>query len=149
MILDTLENALAYEALHPLFPLAFSHLRALASRDDLPEGRIDIQGDDIFALVVKGCGRPKLDARSETHRSYIDIQHTAQGIDHMGWMPMAECRYPLGYDKKKDIEFYNDRPDFWLSVPQGQFAIFFPTDVHAPMANEGQPITKIVVKVAA
>lgn len=148
MILDTLQNAPAYEILNPRFPLAFSRLRQLAVRGDLPEGRIDIQGDDIFALVVKGSGKPKDDARTETHRRYIDIQYTADGVDLIGWIPASECVSALGYDDQKDLEFYRDRPADWLAVKQGKFAVFFPADAHAPMANTGQPITKIVIKVA-
>ena len=148
MILDSLDHSAACESLHPLFPVAFSHLRELAARGELPEGKIEIQGESLFAVVMKSLGKPKEEARMETHRRYIDIQYIVEGEDLMGWMPLAESRAPLGYDDKKDVEFYKDRPAYWLNVRQGQFAVFFPTDVHAPTANEGQPLTKIVVKVA-
>ena len=148
MILDTLQNSAACEGLHPLFPIAFSHLRVWAARGELPEGKIEIQGESLFAVVMKGFGKPKEDARMETHRRYIDIQYIVEGEDLMGWMPLAESRAPLGYDEKKEVEFYKDRPACWLNVRQGQFVVFFPADVHAPTANEGQPFTKIVVKVA-
>ena len=148
MILDTLQNSAAAEALHPHFPKSFARLRELVLQTDLPEGRVDIEGDDIFAVVMKGFGKPREDARMETHRRYIDIQYIVEGEDLMGWMPLAESRAPLGYDDKKDVEFYKDRPACWLNVRQGQFVVFFPADVHAPTANEGQPFTKIVVKVA-
>jgi biofilm protein TabA len=148
MILDTLQNSAAAEAMHPHFPKAFARLRELAARGELPEGRIDIEGDDIFAVVMKGFGKPKEDVRTETHRRYIDIQYTVEGDDLMGWMPLAECRSTLGYDEKKDLEFYQDRPACWQNVRKGQFVVFFPADAHAPTANEGRPFTKIVVKVA-
>ena len=148
MILDTLKNSEAAEVLHPYFPKAFARLRELALQADLPEGRIDIQGDDIFAVVVRGSGKSKDEARTETHRRYIDIQYTACGVDLIGWMPASECVSPLGYDEKKDLEFYSDQPPVWFEVKQGHFAVFFPADAHAPMANEGQAITKIVVKIA-
>jgi YhcH/YjgK/YiaL family protein len=148
MILDTLQNSAAAEALHPLFPQAFARLRELAARVDLPEGKIEILGDDIFAVVIKDSGKSKDEVQTETHRRYIDIQYTVEGMDLMGWMPLAECCAPLGYDEQKDLEFYKDRPVNWFEVKQGHFVIFFPSDAHAPMANEGNALTKIVVKIA-
>lgn len=147
MILDTLQNAHHYETHHPLFAKAFKHLRELAARADLPDGRIELDGESLFALVVRGAGKPPDQVRNETHRRYIDIQFTTAGSDRIGWMPVTECRHPQGYDPDKDVEFYADIPRNWLVVGPGQFAIFLPSDAHAPMANTGQPVTKIVIKV--
>ena len=38
-------------------------------------------------------------------------------------------------------------PDMFFQLTNGQFAIFFPEDVHAPMIGEGN-IKKMVIKVA-
>ncbi len=148
MILDTLQNSAAAEALHAHFPKAFARLRELALQSNLAEGRIDIEGDDIYAVVIKDICKSKDEARTETHRRYIDIQYTIDGVDLIGWMPASECVSPLGYDEQKDLEFYEDRPANWFEVKQGHFAVFFPADAHAPMANEGRALTKIVVKIA-
>ena len=86
--------------------------------------------------------------RNETHRRYIDIQFSAEGVDRIGWMPVTECLHPQGYDSEKDVEFYDDIPGTWIEVGPGQLAIFFPSDAHAPMANTGKDMTKIVIKVA-
>lgn len=148
MILDTLKNSQPYETLHPLFAKAFKHLRELAKREDLPDGRIALDGESLFAMVARGTGKTPDKVRNETHRRYIDIQFSAEGVDRIGWMPVTECRHPKGYDSDKDVEFYDDIPGTWLEVGPGQFAIFFPSDAHAPMANTGKDITKIVIKVA-
>jgi len=148
MIQDTLQNSKPYESLHPLFAKAFNHLRELAARADLPDGRIELDGESLFALVVHGTGKTSEQVRNETHRRYIDIQFSREGSDRIGWMPVTECRQPKGYDPDKDVEFYADIPRTWFEVGPGEFAIFFPSDAHAPMANTGQPVTKIVLKVA-
>lgn len=148
MILDNLSDSAHYENSHPLFAAAFAHLRALAARANLPAGRIELDGERIYAMVAHGAGKARDAARTETHRRYIDIQYTLSGSDLIGWMPASECRHSTGYDDAKDVEFYTDRPEVWFGVKAGQFAIFLPHDAHAPMANEGQPISKIVLKVA-
>lgn len=148
MILDTLSNAARYENLHPLFPPALRHLRELAKCADLSDGRIDIDGDALYAIVARGKGKPRAAARNESHRRYIDIQYTMEGSDIIGWMPTSECHESLGYDKNKDVEFYADVPASWIEVKEDYLAIFFPHDAHAPMANTDQPMVKIVIKVA-
>ena len=50
------------------------------------------------------------------------------------------------YNAEKDVQFYNDTPETFFQLRDGQFAIFFPEDVHAPMIGEGT-IKKLVIKV--
>ena len=69
------------------------------------------------------------------------------GTEQIGWKPRNTCVNPRGeYNTEKDVIFYNDAPDTYFSLKAGQFAIFFPEDVHAPMIGVG-PIKKLVVKV--
>jgi len=148
MIIDDLAYSARYEGLHPLFPLAFQRLRELATQADLPDGDIVIDGDRLRAGVSRRNGKFMSEARLETHRRYIDIQYVVHGSDRIGWQPVNECRQPKGYQDEKDVEFYGDRPNMWFHLEAGRFAIFFPHDAHAPLANQGRPIVKIVVKVA-
>lgn len=50
-----------------------------------------------------------------------------------------------GYDNEKDVEFFDDDPEFWFKLEAGMFAIFFPEDAHMPQICRG-PIHKVVVK---
>jgi biofilm protein TabA len=93
-------------------------------------------------------GRGRDGARLEVHRKYLDIQLTIDGAEEIGWAPLSSCRQPAdSFDEAKDIGFFDSRPDTWLSVPPGRFAIFFPTDAHAPLAGRGL-LKKAIVKVA-
>ena len=51
-----------------------------------------------------------------------------------------------GYNPEKDVQLYNEQPDMYFQLTNGQFVIFFPEDVHAPMIGEGD-IKKLVIKV--
>ena len=67
----------------------------------------------------------------------------------MGWKPGSSCNQPAkDYDQNSDIQFFADKPDAWLPVESGTFAIFFPEDAHMPLISPGQ-IHKVVVKVLA
>ena len=147
MIFDHLENLHRYEALNDGFAKASAFLR----REDLPElpdGRCEIDGENVYARILREDGRGRDEATLEGHRKYIDIQCCISGTDEMGWKPTAHCTGDgQGFDEANDLEFFSDKPDTWVTVPPGTFAIFFPSDAHAPMGGVG-PLHKVVVKVA-
>ncbi|HUZ46723.1 MAG TPA: YhcH/YjgK/YiaL family protein [Terriglobia bacterium] len=145
--MDDITNEERWRKLHPGFAAAFRFLRE-TKLDQLPDGRQEIDGSRLYALVVRGQGHGQEMAKMEAHRRYIDIQYSATAPDVVGWKQISTCRNPVGpYSEKKDIQFFLDAADSWVTVPQGSFAIFFPEDAHAPMAVDG-PIHKVVVKVA-
>jgi len=145
MILDALAEADRYAAFGRDFVEAFRFLR----REDLPalsDGRVEIDGDRLYAIVMRVAGKGRENARLETHRRYLDIQYVADGTDLMGW---RSARDPLpggGYDAAKDIAFHAAPPVSWVEVPAGHFAVFFPADAHAPLAGT-EGVHKVVVKI--
>ena len=156
MILDTLQTADRYTSLHPAFARAFTYLREsnwtplLAAEQALerPSTRHSIDGDRMYVSIDRVEGRGREGARLEAHRRYIDIQFTIDGDEEIGWKSLADCALiSSAYDDAKDVMFFGDRPDSWLSLPAGRFAIFFPDDAHAPLAGRGT-VRKAIVKIA-
>lgn len=144
MILDTFDHSLIYEKLHPLFPLAFSYLRT-SPLTSLPQGRHEIDGDSLYAVVADAQGTSRDTVMLESHVRYIDIHLPLEGTDMIGYKPTVSCK-GKGYDSEHDVELYHDRPETWCTVPPGSFAVFFPEDAHAPMVSTSR-LHKIVVKV--
>ena len=146
MILDTLHNAERYNALHPLFSQVFAYIRNTPLQL-LADGRHAVLGEDIFAIVQRVAGRTRDVAQLECHRKYIDIQLVLEGVDEMGWKPLANCHQPVSnYSADADIQFFYDAPNAWIATPADSFCIFFPEDAHAPLIAQ-QHIHKIVFKV--
>ena len=147
MVLDILENVHRYSSFGEGFEKAFEFLMRYDLKN-LPVDRYEIDGERVFAMVVKDTGRRQSDAQLETHQNYVDIQLVLAGTDDMGWKPRVSCTCPAGeYNQENDIQFFLDEPDTYLSVKGGSFAIFFPEDAHIPMVSSGQ-LHKVVVKVA-
>jgi biofilm protein TabA len=147
MIIDTLVNAEKYYGLHKNFKAAFEYLNA-QDLGTMEIGRYDI-ADGLLAIVADNEGKTAETAaqKFECHNKNIDIQVCIRGHESMGWKPRTDCTQPKGeYNDEKDVLFYADAPDMHFSLNDGQFVIFYLTDVHAPMIGEG-PIKKIVVKV--
>lgn len=149
MIVDTLTNASKYTGIHPLFAKAFEYI----SNTDIAHieiGKYDI-ADGLKAIFSDKPGMSTAEsiAKFECHDKNIDIQFCIHGKETIGWKPRQSCTTPKGeYNPEKDVSFFNDVPDMYFGLTNGQFAIFFPEDVHAPMiAADEHSIRKLVIKV--
>lgn len=147
MIIDTIKNAPKYFSAHPLFAKAFEYINQtdLANAAD---GKSDI-ADGLKAIISNSPGKTKEASLSkfECHNKNIDIQLCIKGVETIGWTPREKCVTPNGdYNAEKDVQLYHEAADTFFQITDGQFAIFFPEDVHAPMIGEG-PIKKLVIKV--
>ncbi|MCU0389097.1 MAG: YhcH/YjgK/YiaL family protein [Chitinophagaceae bacterium] len=148
MIIDTLDNAHKYFAVHPLFEQAFAYI----NKQDLTaaeDGKFTVDGDNLKAIFSNSPGKTAEASTSkfECHNSNIDIQVCITGLETIGWKPRAKCLQPNGdYNAEKDVQLFFDKPDMFFQLTDGQFVIFFPDDVHAPMIGNGN-IKKLVMKV--
>ncbi|MBL9215844.1 MAG: YhcH/YjgK/YiaL family protein [Opitutaceae bacterium] len=149
MILDTLALARQYASLSPRLAQAFAFLRGAGG--DLAPGRHEINGEDVFALVVRGATKPLAGRQIEVHRNYIDVQYVHTGREIMYWVPLAALANPtMPYDPAQDAALYAFSPRAQpIRVSSGEYAIFFPEDGHIPSCEWDQPaeVYKIVVKV--
>jgi YhcH/YjgK/YiaL family protein len=148
MILDSLSNASKYFSIHPAFARAFEYI----SNTDLAAiepGKYEINGDNLKATVFdkKGMTEEESTSKFECHNKFIDIQLCIRGEEKMGWKPREACKTEKApYNEEKDVLFYTDSPDMFFELHPGQFTIFFPNDVHAPMIGDSE-IKKMVIKV--
>jgi len=147
MIIDTLQNAPRYFSVHPLFAKAFEFI-GQTDLANAPDGKSDI-GEGLKAIFSNKAGTTAEAsvAKFECHNEHIDIQLCINGVETIGWKPREKCVTENGgYNPEKDVQLYHEQPDMYFQLTNGQFAIFFPEDVHAPMIGEGV-IKKLVLKV--
>src|SRR4030066_432458 len=107
----------------------------------LADGRVDIDGERVFALVQRYETVMTDAPRFEYHRKYIDIQYIVSGEEVIGWAPAGRMVITEEYDKEKDICFG--------TVPEGEMtpiylkaralAVLYPEDGHAPKLATGRP----------
>ena len=147
MIIDTIANASKYIGLHPLFVNAFDYIKQ-NDVANLPDGVSEIsEGLKVIVNTANGKTAETSLLKFECHDKNIDIQLCVKGLETIAWKPREKCVTQNGaYNPEKDVRFFSDAPDMSFQLTDGQFAIFFPEDVHAPMIGEGE-IKKIVIKV--
>lgn len=149
MILDMLSQWRRYASLNRGFAVAFAFLER--ATPDIPDGRHEIEGDTVFALVQRYDTRPAVE-QLEAHRRYIDIQFLVRGREVIQWAPLAAVTdITRPYDDAKDAALFAASGDLVpVRLAAGQFTILFPDDAHAPCCAWAgpEPVIKIVVKVA-
>lgn len=146
MIIDSLENAEKYYSVHPRFAKAFEYLKS-QDLDSLEVSKFTIEGTDLTVAVSAKEGTTAEDAKFEAHNKNIDIQVCISESETMGWSTRNLCTNPVAeYNPEKDVIFFNDKPGMYFELKAGQFAVFFPEDVHAPMIGN-RIIKKLVIKV--
>ena len=85
---------------------ALAFLRTQDFRN-MPEGRHEIDGDKIFALLSRYTTRPQAECAPEAHRKFVDVQYVADGEEFLGWCPMSPDLVEMEpYDEARDIIFY-------------------------------------------
>ena len=147
MIIDTLQNAPRYFSVHPLFAKAFEFI-GQTDLANAPDCKSDItEGLKAIFSNKPGTTAEASVAKFECHNEHIDIQLCINGVETIGWKPREKCVTENGgYNPDKDVQLYHEQPDMYFQLTNGQFAIFFPEDVHAPMIGDGV-IKKLVLKV--
>ena len=146
MIIDTLDNLGKFVALNPLFADVVEFLKTHDLRT-MEVGKYPIKDKDLFLNLSLTKQRTKETAFLETHIDMIDIQVPITCAESFGYSPL--CDLPaFEYNAEKDITKYGDtKPQTYVTVNPGQFAIFFPQDGHAPCIIEEEEIKKAIFKV--
>lgn len=146
MIIDSLANSDKYTSLHPRFAKAFDFIKS-QNLQSIEVGKYPIDGPELHASVSNKDGIGNEEAKREAHNHFIDIQVCATSGERFAWKDRSGCTQPKGdYNPEKDVIFYGDNPDTYFTLQAGQFAIFYPEDMHAAGMGQGA-IKKLVVKV--
>ena len=146
MIIDTIENLGKYVALNPLFADVVEFLKN-HDLQSMEPGKYPIKDKDLFMNLQVAKQRTKDTAFLETHVEMIDIQIPITCAETFGYTPL--CDLPaFEYNAEKDITKYGDtKPQTFVTVNPGQFAIFFPQDGHMPCIIDEPEIKKAIFKV--
>jgi YhcH/YjgK/YiaL family protein len=116
----------------------------------MADGRYDIDGDDVFALVQSYDTVPLSEKKYESHRVYADIQYIAEGSEIIYYAPTDELVPTMAYDAAWDCILYTDPAAATpLLMEPGRFAIFYARDGHKPgcVHNTASRMKKVVIKV--
>jgi biofilm protein TabA len=147
MITDLLENIALYKNLNHNILKGLDFIKA-TDFSKLADGKIEIEGDAIFASVNRYKTKPYLETQWESHFKYIDIQYITQGSEKIFYGPVSQMKEEIAYNSENDIQFLSGKGDY-VTLEPGRFVILFPSDAHMPCIQIGDAVEvrKVVVKV--
>lgn len=134
MVIGNLKDLERYASLQPRFPEAFAYLRELLAAGAEDGKHVAHTADEAIYVNLCTCTlQDKETARAESHMRYIDVQVVLTGAEEM-YVPAAEPRVEEE-NAEGDYRLYERVPladCTRLTIGAGQFAIFFPGELHAP-----------------
>ena len=152
MIIDHLQNASLYYGASPYLAKGLQWLEKNADQlATMENGRYDIDGDDVYAIVNSYDTKPVADCGWEAHRNYCDIHYSVAGEERIGYNHISMMEITQAHDEEKDYALYGGNGDF-VAVREGMFCYLRPEDVHAPGAILGDGsvfLKKVVIKLLA
>ncbi len=147
MITDNIKNISFYDGLESRISAALNFIKE-NDFTKMNDGRVEIEGDNIYATVSRYQSKPVEQGKWESHRKYADVQFVAKGKEKIGYSNIASMDIIREYAEEKDIQFLSGEGDF-ITAGEGTFVILFPQDVHMPgiLVSEETQVLKVVVKV--
>jgi len=148
MIFDTLDHYARYAALDDSIFAALDFLRQ-NDLTSLSAGRIEINGDTLYAQVDEYLTKPAEPGGWEAHRRYIDIHYMLKGQERIGFADPRTMQFGE-YVPEKDYQ-PGTGTGWFLNLFAGSFAIFFTEEGHMPglYVNSPEMVKKVVLKVKA
>ena len=149
MILDEIKNMKTYAALSPALEQAAIFLER-CEKEALPAGTYEIDGKNVYALVIEYESAEKAAPFYESHDLYLDIQCMLRGSEYQWYAPRDTLTVSTLYSPEKDITKYHfEGQGNRIELAEGSFAIYYPQDGHLPGMPkvEKQKCKRVVVKV--
>jgi YhcH/YjgK/YiaL family protein len=148
MILGNLNKTEVLTNFHPKFKHVFEFIK---NNDlnfyEVSDDKIEIDGDEVFFFVKELSAKEHDESVLEAHNNYIDVHIPLKTFEIFGWAGREDCKnIKTGYNADDDVIFYNDPVSTYFMVSIGDFAVFYPEDVHATGIGYG-PIKKAIFKV--
>lgn len=148
MIYDRIDHMAAYRGMAPGLDRAIDFVQHtdLAS---LPLGRVDIDGENVFANVMEATARDASELHYELHRRYMDIQIDIEGTEAI-FVGRAPVTSREAFSEERDFQSVDAAEGARLVMGPGYFAALLPGEPHLPSAAAvpERHLRKIVIKVA-
>lgn len=151
MIFDKVSNFSTYINIHPRFKKVKEWLDSVDLSTLESGSKIEIDGKNIYAKVDEYETHPSYKKTFEGHIKYIDIQIITYGYEKIEVAMLNGTEdEDIPYDEIKERYKVKTQEDCNITIKDGEFAVFFPQDLHKPCINPSykkEKVKKVVIKV--
>ena len=138
-----------YDYLEEKFRKGYEFLRT-ADLKSLPLGRVEINGEALYANVQEYMTTAAANNQFEAHNHYFDIQYVVEGEELFGYAKRSGLVEADLYNEADDIVFFEEPETCGMVLLKaGDCAVVAPEDAHKPrcMVAKSCKVRKIVLKV--
>lgn len=138
-----------YDYLEEKFKKGYDFLKNTDLKS-LPLGRVEIDGENLFASVQEYTTMEAEDCKFEAHNRYFDIQYVVEGEEQFGYAKRADLEEEAPYNETDDMVLFKEPEEYGtVLLKAGDCAVVAPEDAHKPRckAKAAKKVRKIVVKV--
>lgn len=132
-------------------PVIVKALDALKNTDFSSEQPVyEIEGKEIFIRYLKTQTKNIIDVSPEIHERYADLHYLIKGRERIYFSLELPEKIIKRNVEDDHIFFEKFKRKNYIDMNEGDFAIFFPEDVHMAAITSGEPaeIKKAIVKIA-
>lgn len=148
MLYDTLENLNQYRGMFENLDKAIDFIE---NNDlaELPLGRTDIDGDDVYVNVTELETLPAEGRHYETHSRYMDLQTDIEGME-LCEVTLGDVEAVQEYSEEEDYALWDGNTCAALVLDDTRFAVFMVEEAHLPgIRAEGcDKVKKAIFKIA-
>ncbi|MFA0088141.1 YhcH/YjgK/YiaL family protein [Vibrio sp. 10N.261.51.F12] len=115
-----------------------------------PLGRYELGTEGVFVVLAEAETQEKSARKAEIHKCYADIQIVLEGNEIIGFSNHLETKYKGIMELESDVMFFDTvEQEQFVSLQNGDFALFYPNQVHRPLCATEQPmqVKKAIVKI--
>ena len=147
MIYGNIHDEEACALLSPLLQRALAYART-HDLGALPEGRQEIEGDDLYVNIAHYTTGIRAEKIWEAHRIYADVHVLAAGMECID-VSVIERMKMGDYDPARDFIPAAGEIDASVVMHPGDFLVCLPSDVHRSgvMVDRPAPLKKGIFKV--
>ncbi len=115
---------------------------------NLEDGRIDIDGDNVFANCMTYVADGIAGQQFETHKKYLDIHLILTNTEAMAVSSEPTSKLKVEFDPQKDIGFYDSEQYQQITLSESNLLVTFEEDFHQPKIRiNDDSVKKLVIKV--
>lgn len=147
MVFDGIHNAEIYYGLGDGIKKALQFIKD-TDFETMEAGKIEIDGENIYAILSKYNTKDPDDGKWEAHQKYVDVQYIVSGNEDFGFVNIDYLDEATEYDEENDVQFFEGEGDY-IQLHEEEFVILYPHDVHMPCLSieKSEEVLKVVVKV--
>jgi biofilm protein TabA len=117
-----------------------------------PEGKYELAYTGAFVVVANAVTEPLSERKAEVHKHYIDVQIVLSGEERIGFSYHIDAKSEQLTTLDNDVMFFDAvEKEQFIELRSGDFAVFYPNQVHRPLCNLTTPskVKKAIIKIPA